>query len=105
MSKLLFPFLALIAITLASPARAVPCSTLPSRTEMAASMRKAAEERPVHLTFRTRTEGVKLAPHLMAQYPEEMTIVLQHQFSRLIVKDDRFEVGLWFKRRHERLVV
>jgi hypothetical protein len=34
-----------------------------------------------------------------------MTIVLQHQFAKLVVKDDRFEVGVWFKRRYERLVV
>lgn len=59
----------------------------------------------MHLTFRIQAEGVKLAAELMAQYPEEMTIVLQHQFSRLVVTDDRFEVGLWFKRRHQRLVV
>lgn len=59
----------------------------------------------MHLTFRIRAEGVKLAAELIAQYPEEMTIVLQHQFSRLVVTDDRFEVGLWFKRRHQRLVV
>jgi hypothetical protein len=59
----------------------------------------------VHLTFRIQAEGVKLAAELLAQYPEEMTIVLQHQFAKLVVTDDRFEVGLWFKWRHQRLVV
>jgi hypothetical protein len=34
-----------------------------------------------------------------------MTIVLQHQFHRLRLLDDRFEVGLWFKGRYARLVI
>lgn len=53
----------------------------------------------------TRAEGVKLSPRLMAQYPEEMTIVLQHQFWDLTVQDDVFEVGLSFNGIPERLVV
>lgn len=53
----------------------------------------------------TRTEGVKLSPRLMAQYPEDMTIVLQHQFWDLTVHDDMFEVGLSFNGIPERLVV
>ena len=72
---------------------------------MAGALRKADEDRPVHITFRTTAEGVKLAPFLLVRYPDEMTIVLQHQFAKLVVKDDRFEVGVWFKRRYERLVV
>lgn len=53
----------------------------------------------------TRADGVKLSPRLMAQYPEEMTIVLQHQFWDLSVQDDVFEVGLSFNGIPERLVV
>jgi len=53
----------------------------------------------------TRADGVKLSPRLMAQYPEEMTIVLQHQFWDLTVHDDVFEVGLSFNGIPERLVV
>ncbi len=53
----------------------------------------------------TRTTGVKLSPRLAAQYPEEMTIVLQHQFWDLSVHDDVFEVGLSFNGIPERLVV
>jgi hypothetical protein len=33
-----------------------------------------------YLTFRTDFPGVVIPPRLRAQYPEEMTIVLQHQF-------------------------
>jgi hypothetical protein len=103
--KSLISLLALIAVTVASPAQAKPCSEVPARVEMAGALRKAGEDRPVHITFRTTAEGVKLAPALVVRYPDEMTIVLQHQFAKLVVKDDRFEVGVWFKRRYERLVV
>jgi uncharacterized protein len=57
------------------------------------------------ITFLSSAEGVKLSPRLLAQYPEEMTIILQHQFWDLIVTDDRFEVGLSFGGVPERLVV
>jgi uncharacterized protein len=57
------------------------------------------------ITFASRAEGVKLSPRLLAQYPEEMTVILQHQFWDLIVTEDRFEVGLSFGGIPERLVV
>jgi hypothetical protein len=57
------------------------------------------------ITFLSTAEGVKLSPRLLAQYPEEMTVILQHQFWDLVVTDDRFEVGLSFGGIPERLVV
>ncbi|WP_291848808.1 ClpXP protease specificity-enhancing factor SspB [Bradyrhizobium sp.] len=57
------------------------------------------------ITFMSTAEGVKLSPRLLAQYPEEMTIILQHQFWDLVVTEDRFEVGLSFGGIPERLVV
>src|SRR4029079_16600698 len=57
------------------------------------------------ITFLSTAEGVKLSPRLLAQYPEEMTIILQHQFWALVVTEDRFEVGLSFGGIPERLVV
>jgi uncharacterized protein len=57
------------------------------------------------ITFLSDAEGVKLSPRLLAQYPQEMSIILQHQFWDLVVTDDRFEVGLSFGRIPERLVV
>src|SRR5947209_7587092 len=57
------------------------------------------------ITFVSTAEGVKLSPRLLAQYPEEMTVILQHQFWDLVVTDDRFEVGLSFGGIPERLVV
>jgi hypothetical protein len=57
------------------------------------------------ITFLSTAEGVKLSPRLLAQYPEEMTIILQHQFWDLEVLEDRFEVGLSFGGIPERLTV
>jgi len=56
-----------------------------------------------YVGFRTGAPGIMLPTHLMARYPEEMTIVLQHQFYDLTVTDDRFEVTLSFNRKMERL--
>src|SRR3981189_3105778 len=57
------------------------------------------------ISIDTRAEGVSLSSRLKAQYPKEMTVVLQHQFWDMIVTDDRFEVGLSFNGVPERLVV
>jgi uncharacterized protein len=55
------------------------------------------------ITFDTRAEGVRISSRLKASYPEDMTIVLQHQFWDLAVGDDDFEVGLAFNGIPERL--
>jgi len=55
------------------------------------------------ITFDTRAEGVRMSPRLKASYPEEMTIVLQHQFWDLTVAEEDFEVGLAFNGISERL--
>ena len=57
------------------------------------------------ITFDTRSPGVGLSKRLKEQYPQEMTIVLQHQFWDLAVTDDRFEVRLSFNNIPERLVI
>jgi hypothetical protein len=57
------------------------------------------------ITFDTRADGVRLSERMRAQYPEEMTVVLQHQFWDLKVSDATFEVGLSFGGVAERLVV
>jgi len=57
------------------------------------------------ITFDTRADGVEMSPRLRAQYPEEMTIILQHQFWDLAVTDDLFQVGLSFGGIPERLII
>jgi hypothetical protein len=51
-----------------------------------------------YLTFKTHFEGVDIPDFLKEQYPEEMTIILQHQYWGLKVKDAYFEVTLTFKK-------
>lgn len=62
-------------------------------------------EHHFYISFDTQAEGVRLSQRLKAQYPEEMTIILQHQFWDLTVDDDGFEVGLSFGGIPERLAV
>jgi hypothetical protein len=57
------------------------------------------------LTFATRFPGVRISQRLLAEYPNEMTVVLQHQFWDLAVTDSAFEVGLSFKGVPETLFV
>ncbi len=51
-----------------------------------------------YLTFRTDHPGVVMPPRLRAQYPQEMTIVLQHQFWDLKMDEEAglISVGLSF---------
>lgn len=95
----------LAAIAVASPASAEPCSTVASRNTIAETLRRAAEDRPVNVTFQTRAEGVKISEKLKSKYSDAMTIILQNEFKQLAVKDDRFEVVLWPATNPERLTV
>lgn len=58
-----------------------------------------------YVTFRTTAPGVRVSTRLREKHPEEMTIVLQHQFWDLSVSEHAFEVGLSFGGVPERLLV
>lgn len=58
-----------------------------------------------YITFRTTAPGVRLSQRLRDKHPDEMTIVLQHQFWDLNVSEHAFEVGLSFSGVPERLLV
>lgn len=60
-------------------------------------------EHHLYIAFDTGGEGVSVSKRLKEQYPEEMTIVLQHQFWDLTVAEEDFEVGLKFNGISERL--
>ena len=49
-----------------------------------------------YITFLTRGEGVSVPEDLLARYPYDITIVLQHQFRDLRVADDFMRVTLTF---------
>ena len=57
------------------------------------------------ITFATHAPGVRVSSRLLGRYPEDMTIVLQHQYWDLTVNDQAFEVGLSFNGIPERLLV
>ena len=62
-------------------------------------------EHHFYISFDTRADGVRLSERMLAEYPEEMTIVLQHQFWDLVVTEEGFEVGMSFGGIPERVAV
>jgi uncharacterized protein len=62
-------------------------------------------EHHFYIGFATLMPGVEIPEHLRERYPEEMTIVLQHQFWDLEVEEERFAVTLSFQKQLERLVI
>jgi hypothetical protein len=57
------------------------------------------------ITFLTQAPGVRISQHLKAKYPEQMTIVVQHQFWDLKVQETYFEIGLSFSDKPEKLTI
>ena len=57
----------------------------------------------LYISFRTTAPGVSVPPDLLARYPEDMTIVLQHQFWDLEVGEQGFSVMLKFGGSPKRL--
>lgn len=58
-----------------------------------------------YITFRTGHPGVKVSPAIMTRYPEEMTIVIQHQYWDLKVNEDDFQITLSFNNMPEKLSI
>lgn len=58
-----------------------------------------------YISFRSNDPGVALPDYLRAKYPEEMTIVLQHQYWDLLLGPDFFEVTVSFNKQQERIHV
>jgi hypothetical protein len=58
-----------------------------------------------YITFHTKHPATKIPDSLSSQYPDEMTIVLEHQFWDLEVEEERFSVTLSFQSKPERLTV
>jgi uncharacterized protein len=76
------------------------------RTVLADAAKKGLPgEHHFKITFNTTAPGVRLSDRMRAHYPQDMTIVLQHQFWDLIVTEQAFEVGLSFGGIPERVMV
>jgi hypothetical protein len=76
------------------------------RTVLADAAKKGLPgEHHFKITFATAAPGVTLSARMRAQYPQSMTIILQHQFWDLVVRDEAFEVGLSFGGVPEKLII
>ena|SRR5580704_5895861 len=58
-----------------------------------------------NIAFKTQAPGVVAPPVVKQRFPDEMSIILQHEFWDLVVTQDAFEVSLNFSRKPERLIV
>jgi uncharacterized protein len=58
-----------------------------------------------NIAFKTNVPGVVVPPAIKQRFPDEMSIILQHEFWDLAVSQDAFEVSLHFSRKPERLTV
>lgn len=58
-----------------------------------------------YISFKTRAPGVTIPAAMRQKYPDEMTIILQHEFWDLTVDGEGFEVNLSFSRKPERLAI
>lgn len=57
------------------------------------------------ISFQTNYPGVTISPQLKSRYPEEITIVVQHQFWDLHINNEFFSIMLSFNNIPEKLVV
>src|ERR1700722_15949409 len=64
-----------------------------------------AGEHHFNIAFKTQALGVVAPAAVKQRFPDEMSIILQHEFWDLVVTQDAFEVSLNFSRRPERLIV
>jgi hypothetical protein len=62
-------------------------------------------EHHFNIAFKTQAAGVVVPPAIRSRFPDEMSIILQHEFWDLVVTQDAFEVSLNFSRKPERLTV
>jgi hypothetical protein len=58
-----------------------------------------------NIAFKTHAPGVVVPPAVKQRFPDEMSIILQHEFWDLVVTQDAFEISLNFSRKPERLTV
>ena len=58
-----------------------------------------------YISFYTKFPGVNLSYRVRANYPQDITIVLEHQFKNLQIFDDRFTVDVSFDGIEENIAV
>ena len=58
-----------------------------------------------YITFNTLDPEVKISSKLLKQYPNQMTIVIQHQYQELIVDSKSFSITLTFAGKNEIIII
>jgi hypothetical protein len=102
----------LMALALSSPAAAdvCPADVLHQREDMRERLARVSRrglegDHHYSVVFNTAAKGVVMPSALLAQYPDEMSVILQYQFEALKVFADRFDVTLWFKGKKARITI
>jgi uncharacterized protein len=57
------------------------------------------------ITFLTAARGVEIPADQRIKYPENMSVILQYEFEHPVVRDDGFEVDLFFQGIRRRVAV
>ena len=59
----------------------------------------------LYITIDTTDKDVKIPNFLRLKYPEEITLVLQHQFENLVIEEAEFQVSLSFEGKRSNLII
>ena len=59
----------------------------------------------LYITIDTTDEDVEIPSFLKLKYPEEITLVLQHQFENLVIEEAEFQVSLSFEGKRSNLII
>ena len=59
----------------------------------------------IYITIDTTDKDVKIPNFLRLKYPEEITLVLQHQFENLVIEEAEFQVSLSFEGKRSNLII
>ncbi len=57
------------------------------------------------ISFVTKFPGVELPQNLLQKYPEEITIVIQHQYKNMVVESDLVKLSLSFAGHYEKIAI
>lgn len=107
-------FAALSILELATAPRALAAACTPQVLQQREVMREALSDvarrglkgkHHFSITFLTTAKDVQVPDAQRERFPDRMSIILQHQFERLKVAPDKFEVVLFFKGKPARVVV
>ena len=75
------------------------------KTLSSLSKKLPEDKHHLYINFLTKNIGVEIPKFLKTQHPNDMTIVLEHQFDKLVVKENEFQVNLKFEQKEYTLKI